>query len=73
MDIFLDYDKIKDSNDGDIVVKCYNNGIKWICPDPNNDKLSWRVENWYLSTHNIQYKEVKITNELFITSKYVQE
>lgn len=61
---YINYDKIKNSTEGDILVKCYYNGNRWICPNPNNRKLCEYIHSWYESTHNVTYKEIKITKEL---------
>jgi hypothetical protein len=66
MDKFLDYDRIKESKEGPIVVKCYYNGIKWVCPDPKNKKLCDNVQNWYMSSRNIDCIEILISDELYI-------
>ncbi len=63
---YIDYDKIKDSKDGTVKVKCYNNGNKWMCPNPKNEDFCYMMENWYSSTHNIEYKEIYITEELYL-------
>ena len=62
---YIDYNKIKDSNEGTIKIKCYNNGNKWLCPDPKNEDLCDAIENWYNSCHWIQYKEIYITDETY--------
>lgn len=67
---YINYEKIKDSKEGDIIVKCYYNGIKWICPNPNNVKLCDDVYQWYTSSHKIFCVDIKVTREL-INSSFV--
>lgn len=70
---YLDYEKIKESKEGDIIVKCYYNGIKWICPNPNNETSCENVYQWYISSHKIECVEIKATNKLIESAIIVQK
>ena len=65
MSSYINYDKIKNNKEGDILVKCYFTGKKWLCPDPKNIQLSENMYGWYMSSHNIIYSVVMITDEMY--------
>jgi hypothetical protein len=63
---YFNYDDIKDSKGGEVTIKCYNNGNKWLCPNPKDEIICERIDQWYNASHGIQYKEISISNNLYV-------
>lgn len=61
---YLNYDKIKDSTEGNVKVFCYFNGQTWMCVSEKNTKVVDQLEAWYNSTHNVTFLTVTITEEM---------
>ena len=64
-DQYLNYNKIKDFNEGSIKVKCYYNGLYWACPNPRDEYRSKGVEESYNKGFFTEYVTVKLTEEQF--------
>lgn len=58
---YINYDDIKDSKEGTILIKCYHNGNRWLCPDPKHTILCDKIDQWCNASSGIQYKEILIT------------
>lgn len=67
---YLNYDKIKkfseeNKSNGNITVRCYYNGLYWVCPNPKDINRSKGVEESYNAGYFISYCDIRITDEQF--------
>lgn len=67
---YLNYDKIKNSTEGDIKVFCYFNGNTHMCVSENNKQILNQLEAWYNSTHDVTKSVIIITKEIEIDYEY---
>lgn len=65
--IFFDYNKIKDFNEGNIHLKCYNINNIWICVSPKNKDLIKKLESLHSS---IKPVKIIITDKIEKNSYY---
>ncbi len=62
---YLEYVDIKSlhSQGAPVQVKCYTNGLWWVCPDPRDTERCSQAEKLYSSGHYINYEIVCITQQ----------
>lgn len=63
---YLNHDKLAASgNTGTLRVRCFYNGLYYVCPDPKDRKLVREIAIAYSQGYFLEYYYVKITEEYY--------
>lgn len=66
-DEYLSYERIKELHNpkGDVEVKCYTNGLWWVCPNPKDPERAKGVEYSYRKGLFISFKMIRLSQKDF--------
>jgi hypothetical protein len=73
---YFDYDTIKNlkyeilPDTKTVTIRCYFNGERWLCPNPNCEQLCHYLHAWYESTHEMRLKIITLPKDKFDKETY---
>ena len=63
---YLNRDKLAASgNTGTLTVRCFSNGLWWVCPDPKDKETVAMLQKAYSQGQYIHFDDIKITEEYY--------